>query len=231
MSVARTAGGSVAWTNNSTTSPNCSVSGTGANFLIVFIAWRNTATTTISGVTYNSVSMTRLGSVFTSASPRQDVDIFYLASPSSGSNNVVATSSAAIGGAGNDGVIYAHALSGVDTGTPFGTRVNYEAITPFSALDITLSAATGDLCLDVAFVNGITIVFTADAGQTAYGTVTTTGVADVNSSSEAGAASVAMGWDYTPSATYNAVQCGVPVKASAATSAKLLSQLHNQGGF
>jgi hypothetical protein len=217
MSVARTGGASIAWTDNSTTK-TLAVDCTGADFLIVFVAWRNTGTTTLSAFTYNGVAMTRVGSVFTSASPRQDVDIFYLVAPASGSHNFSVTASAAIGGAGNDGVIYAHACSGVDSGTPIGTAVAFEAISPFSALDIALSAATGDLCIDVAFVNGTTSSFTADAGQTATGTVAASSVCDVNSSREAGAASVAMGWDYAPSASFNAVQRGVPIKAAAAAS-------------
>jgi hypothetical protein len=222
MAVARLAGTGVAWTNGNATSPNVPVDATGANFLFFFVCWRNTGSVTISSATYAGNAMTRFGTVFVSASPRMDVDIFYIDNPTTGNNNIVVTASAAIGGAGNDGVIYPHALSGVDLATRFGTKQTYEAVTPFSALDITLSAATDDLCIDVAFVNGTVTTLTADGGQTALGRINASSVNNTDSSTEAGAATVNMGWDYTLISSFNAVQVGVPVKASAGATTKYL---------
>jgi hypothetical protein len=215
MSASRLGGTGVAWTNGSTTSPNVPVDCTGANFLFCLIAFRNTATTTISSATYAGNAMTRHGTVFQSASPRMDIDLFYIDNPTTGTNNIVATASAAIGGAGNDGVIYPHACAGVDLTTRFGTRQTFEAISPFSALDIALSSAAGELCIDLAFVNGTISTLTADAGQSALGLIAASSVCNVDSSTEAGAGTVNMGWDYTPSASFNAVQYGIPVTAAA----------------
>jgi hypothetical protein len=223
MSAARLGGAGVAWTNGSATSPNVPVDCTGANFLFCFIDWRNTGTTTISSVAYAGNAMTRVGTVYQSASPRQDVDLFYIDNPTTGTNNIVATASAAIGGGGNDGVIYPFACSGVDLTTRFGTRVAFEAISPFTDLDLTLSAATGDLCVSLAFVNGtVTTLTVSDGTQTAIGLVAASSVNNTNASTKAGAASVDMGWDYTLGASFNAVMIGIPVKAAAGGSVKYL---------
>jgi hypothetical protein len=232
MAVARIGGTGVAWTNNNVTSPNVSVDCTGANFLFCFIAWRNNSGNTISSATYAGSPMTRFGTVYQSASPRMDVDIFYIDSPSSGSNNIVVTASSAIGGGGNDGVIYPHALSGVDLTTRFGTRQAFEASSPFTDLDITLSSAAGEMCIDIAFVNGNITTLTASGGgdQTAIGIVVASSVNNCNSSTKSGAASTGMGWDYTSTPALNAIEVGVPVKAAGAPAGSLLIRPRGMGG-
>jgi hypothetical protein len=230
MSVARIGGTGVAWTNNSTTSPNVPVDCTGANFCFFLLPWRNTGTTTISSATYAGNSMTRHGTVYQSASPRMDIDLFYIDNPTTGTNNIVVTSSAAIGGAGNDGVIYPFALSGVDLTTRFGTRQVFEASSPFSDTDITLTSAAGELCISIIIVNGtISTLTVSDGTQTALGLVAASSVNNTNASTKAGAASVDMGWDFTPSASFNAVMYGIPIKAAAASTKHLRNKLQTLG--
>ena len=234
MSAAIVRTAQVAWDNNSTTSPTLNLDCTGGNFVRVWVCFRNTATTTISSLTVGGNAATRIGSVFVSASPRQDTDAFRYSSPTTGSQAIVVTSSAAIGGAGNDGFIIASLYSGVDVaGTPVGDDQHFEAISPFSALSTTVTGVTAnDVVDDVAFVNGSTSSLTPGGSQTATTLVSGGTVADGRSSSMTGSGSVNPTWTYGPSATYNAVQRAIVIKGtSGSTSAKLLSMINNQAGF
>jgi hypothetical protein len=213
---------SVAWDNNSTTSPNCSIDSTGCDYLQIDIVFRNTGSTTISGTTHNGDTCNHHETVFSTASPRMDSEIYYRIAPDIGTFNVVVTSSAAIGGAGNDGTITVTGYTNVHQTTPLGTSATYEAISPFSALDVTVpGTTTNDVAHDVIGINGpaATVAETADGGQTAHGEVAGGLVITTNTSTKAGATtSTAMGWDYTPSAAYNAFQRGVAIKGTTAPS-------------
>lgn len=209
-----------AWDNNSTTSPNISIDSTGCDFLDIDIVFRNTGSTTISGATHNGDTCTHHESVFSTASPRMDSDVYYRLAPDIGTFNVVVTASAAIGGAGNDGTITVTGYVNVHQTTPLGTSATFESVTPFSALDVTVTGTTtNDLAHDVVGINALSSLVseTADGGQTAHGEVTGGAVITTNTSTKAGATtSTAMGWDYSPSATFNAFQRGYAVKGTVA---------------
>ena len=230
MAVARTAGNFALWTTNTTASPNCAVTVGAANFGLAFGGWRDTGTVTISSATWNGSAMTWVGSAFARAGPRMVIDLFSINNPTTG--NVVFNASAALGGAGNDGVVYAHAFSGVDiAGTPLGTAQDFDAVNPFSSTNISVpSAAAGDMAIDFVIVNGITASLTAGGSQTAYGLASTAAAIDANSSSLTGTGSLAMSWAYTLANLYNAMQRGILIKAAAAASGSLLIRPRGMGG-
>jgi hypothetical protein len=215
---------SIAWDNNSTTSPNLSFDSTDCDFIIIDTVFRNTGSTTINSGTHNGDACTHHEAVFSTGSPRMDSEIYYRIAPDIGTFNIVMTASAAIGGAGNDGTITATGYSSVHQTTPLGTSATFEAISPFSALDVTVTGTTtNDLVHDVIGINALSSLVseTADGGQTAHGEVAGGAVITTNTSTKNGATTTtAMGWDYTPSATYNAFQRGVAIKGTAAAAGK-----------
>lgn len=92
--------------------------GTGTDrVLLVFVSWRE-RTNTISGVTYNGVAMTSLGTKITEsdASPVLSGQLWALAGPASGSNNLVVTMGAGVNS--SEAQISAWVGNGVDQTTP-----------------------------------------------------------------------------------------------------------------
>lgn len=220
--VTRLASASVAWDDNTTTKA-LSIDGTGANALLVFVGWRNTASSTLTAHTYNGEAMTRVGTLFTSASPAQSIDVFVLADPATGANDVSITSSVALGFSGNDAAIVAHAVSGADIAGLITDDATDEAGSPFTSMGGSLDAVVGDLCFDFAMIMSTSATDLApDAGQTSHATVASGTTAYVGSSSETGAALVSMGWTYGPEATYNASWRGICVAAGATSTSGLL---------
>jgi hypothetical protein len=121
-----------------------------ANYLVVAVSsWDATAgDAVVSGVTYNSVSMTSLGS-------RQDtgnetVSLYGLASPAAGSNNVIVT----MAGSCSEFICGAIGFSGVDTGSPAGTfgGADYGGTNSGTA-SCTVSSETDALVISALYVN------------------------------------------------------------------------------
>lgn len=115
--------------------------GTGSNrLLLVVVFWRDSDDSAISGVTYNSVSMTSLGAKLRSA---QNISIqgFRLSGPASGSNNIAVT----MGAAGGSSAALINAWVGNTTdgtvdgfATTSGTTVLANAV---STSDVTTSSS------------------------------------------------------------------------------------------
>lgn len=230
MAAARTASNFALWTTNTTASPNCAMSSLGsANFGFAFAGWRDVGTTTISSASWNGSAMTQVGSAFVRAGPRMVIDLWRIDNPTAG--NVIFTASGALGGAGNDGVVYAHACSGVDLTTRFGTAVDFDAVAPFDSLDANVpTVGANDIVFDFALVNETVSQLDADPGQTPYGLAAASSVANANSSSKTGTGTVAMGWFYQPGSAANAMLRAIRVIGTAGSAGSLLTHPRGMGG-
>lgn len=152
-----------------------------ANFLIV----GNSQTTNYaSGVTYDGDAMTLIASKSTGGVGTYS-RFWYLANPSSGTNNVAVTS----GKAGSAGAV---SYKGVDTSDPIGTPVT--AGVTSNNISAVASSSVGELVVDtVGARNAGSLDLTVGAGQTQRYNQKTTG-RSCGGSEEAGAGSVTMSW-------------------------------------
>ena len=169
--------------------------------LIVAVSIDNRA---VSGVTYNAVAMTSVGSA-TAPDGKQISHMWQLVAPATGANNVVVTCS----NNGVDIVAVATSYTLVDQTTPLGTAAT--ATGTSTTASVTVTSATGELVVDSVSSNLGTL--TVGAGQTARGN----GVAGDNQgglSEEAGAASVVMSWTIGSSSAWASV--GVSLKGAVA---------------
>lgn len=143
---------------------------------------------TVSSITYNAVNLTKPagGTSYNGTSIRSE--LWYLANPASGANNVVITLSASVDGELIGGAV---SMTGVDQATPVGTAANAtgQSTTP----TVTVTSAVDEMVMDSVAYN-LTTGATPGAGQTErwerLASLTNSGVG----STEAGAASVVMDW-------------------------------------
>lgn len=180
-----------------------------ANFLLARIQW-NEVGDTISSVTWDGGAMTAAGSVAADGDDHKCV-IYYLASPATGTRNLVVTFSGAVGGA----FIGADGYSGVDTTTPVSDYTTGISVgSAASPASITIDSATDDLVVDLLgwAWNGATM--TVGAGQTEDVNLADTlfGGSHAGCSSEPGATSVTMSWTYT--GNLNWAMAGLNIKAA-----------------
>lgn len=141
---------------------------------------------TVTGITYNGVAMTQL--VVIQNTPDCKVEIWGLAAPATGANNVVVTLSGleAVG----SGAI---SFTGVDQSSSTSSPQTNSADSATSS-SVTVTSATGDMVVDIVGTSSMSP--TVGAGQTQrYTTSPAAGFG--NGSTEAGAASVVMSWTFS----------------------------------
>lgn len=163
---------------------------------------------TPSGVTYNGVAMTQVGSavINTDSFANAQLHVYRLIAPASGANNIVASFSGPPGDRGVVGVSF----TGVDQTTPLGTaQTGTQNNTSSPSKDCT-SGATGDLIVDFQAAHSDLGSATAGSGQTSRAQAL--GGRDVICSTEAGAASVTMSWSVGSSRWF--AQMVIPIKAA-----------------
>jgi uncharacterized repeat protein (TIGR01451 family) len=137
---------------------------TGSNLVLVVgvsmnIQARNT--TTVNGVTYNGVALTRAGFHNNPTNVRR-VEIWYLISPATGAHNVVVTEN--IPGAGTIGtVVGATTFTGADQTTPIRSFASNDGTT--DAANVTVSSGTNDMVLDTLAIDGNHTVTTPSGTQ------------------------------------------------------------------
>ena len=186
----------------------------GRLLLVVKVAWRDSATpSTVSGIDYNSVALTKLGSV-TNGNTR--TDIWYLKAPSTGANDVVVTMS----GSGVDYVsIIATSYYGVDQTTPLGAMQSSTGTddNPTQAV----VSVNRDLVVDSVMVAGDTNSQTvvAGAGQTSRSAQQNGGRDSRASTERASGTSTTMSWTVGASTNWTWAQAGVAIKGDAGTAA------------
>jgi hypothetical protein len=177
---------------------------TGANRLLIVGVAFDTATPTVTSVTYAAVGMTQVFAQTVGSSGT--VAMYRLVAPATGANNVVITLSASSvflqGGAVS--------FTGVDQTTPLGTPTSTSTFADPGTVDI--ASATGEVVID-ALWSTCCATNTVGAGQTSrvnFNDVTTSGQS-LCMSTEPGATTVTMSWS---GSTANAIG-GVSIKPSA----------------
>lgn len=179
--------------------------------LVVRIGYWSAAARTVSGVTWNSVSLTQAAVADVSAGGDRAY-IFYLDGPTPATANVVITWSGdntKVGGAN------ALNLSDVHQTTPVGTSAKANGNSGTASVNVT--SAAGELVVDAVTCDdsgGTT--HTVGAGQTAQYDRSQSGEGAFGSS-ETGAASVTMSWTFSPSRTWTT--CAIPFKPPTTTKA------------
>ena len=167
--------------------------------------------------TYGGDAFTQLGTQnFIDGGNRQVQEVWYLAGPSTGLNNVVVTWS----GAG-ELTVTSIVWDGVDRDNPIRVPVlSAQNSGVGNTLNVVLASQVGDLCVDflsVKNVNGPDGV--PAAGQTLRSSLQSNEVANTNrhrdnSSDELGATAVTMSWTFTNLRAAGLI--GVPLRAAAA---------------
>lgn len=178
--------------------------------LLVGIAHSAGDLSDVSGVTYNSVPMTRLSSINNSdSSANIRSTIYYLVAPSVGANNIVVS----ISGPPCAMNVIGASFTGVDQSTPLGTAATSttnNSTTP----SVTVSSASGELVFDIEGAHNTITTFTADNTKIKEQIQASTCAA---ASTAPGAASVNMSWVLNP-ARWSA-QVGVSIKPVSAPTA------------
>lgn len=178
-----------------TADASLSTNAVGGDCLDITVTWRANTGQTISGVTFNSVSCTQIGSTVTASGGSNAR--FRLVAPDQTTANVVPTFSAAPG----NYQITCNVLSGVDQTTPVGDTDSAIG-TAVATSTPTVTAAVGDLVIDSLMIRGGPTGITENGGQTALSAQEAASSVYHRTSSEAGAASVDMGWTWTTSSSF-----------------------------
>ena len=182
---------------------------TGPNVVLVVgvsmnISSRNT--TTVSGVTYNGVALTRAGAHNDSSNVRR-TEIWYLMNPSSGVHNVIVTETIAGGGTVIGTVAGATTFTGADPTNPIRTYASNDSNGAASASAfVNVASAPNDYVLDVlAISSGTTATITSPAQTQQWALTTGGGTRDVYGfgSTRAGAPSVPMSENLSGNATWS----------------------------
>ena len=201
------------------TSDNASAASVNGNvtnpIVIAFVGYRNNASQTVNGVTHNGGAMTAIGSLVSSGGG--SIAAYYRVGTST-TGNVVATLSAAA----PQIHVLALVFSGVDQGTPIGTHATSNSggvdVTTTSTSSVT-SAADG-MCVDGLLCRAAATLITPDEGQTEREAESTAASIFSRASTEAGAASVTMGWTWTGATRYGHIVVPLLAAAAAGASAK-----------
>lgn len=197
-------------TGTSATATAASVNGNVTNpCVIAFVAYRNNASQTVSGVTHDGNAMTAIGSLVSSGGGSIAV---YRRVGTTTTGNVVATLSAAA----PQIHVLALVFSGVDQTTPVGTHStsnNGGADATETGSAAVTSAADG-MCVDGLFCRAGASALTPDGEQTQQEAEDSAASIFSRASTEAGAASVTMHWSWTGAARFGHIV--VPLNAVAA---------------
>jgi hypothetical protein len=200
---------------SATTLTLASVVGSGGDMLFIAVTWVGNSSQTISSVTYNgsSTGITQIGTPIDPGTGRL-LARYYLLAPS-GTADVVVTFSASV----PNGQATAMVLSGVNQSSPIGTSQTASAIAGSPTTTAAASSATGDLCVDCLMIQGnATSVAVVNGDQTPHSAQDGSGLFFHRTSSEAGAASVTMGWTWTGAAAW--AHAVTPIQAAAAGGAR-----------
>jgi uncharacterized repeat protein (TIGR01451 family) len=149
---------------------------TGSNLVLVVGVSMNISArtaTTVSGVTYNGVALTRAGFHNDSINLRR-VEIWYLAGPAIGNHNVVVTES--ISGSGNIGtVVGATTFTSADQTSPIRAFASNDSNGTNDAANVTVSSGANDMVLDTLAIDGTRSVSAPGGTQVQQWAATTGG--------------------------------------------------------
>lgn len=191
--------------------------GGSANYLKVVVSTSTGVPSSVTGITYNSVAMTKLGSEVPTPDGFTKLSYWYLFNPTTGSNLVAITTDHT----GDDHIaVVAVSYSGVDVaGTPHGTA--HTDTGTGSTISNTVASASGELVVD-----GVTSTDSdfSSCGQTSRGHVADGSPDNWCGASEAsGSATVNMTWGITGSFAWASI--GVSLKGTGGSSDTLMAQV------
>jgi len=154
----------------------------------------------LTGTTYAGLPLTKLGTAINTIGGH-DSSIWYLKNPPSGAANVIVSFSTLV--IGNAAV---SSWSGVDQTTPFGATATAEGgsgTNVASTATVSVTSATGEVVIDSTMLATV-VTAAVGPGQTPLANFASAGsVADrILHSSEAGASTVTMSWNYNGHPTY-----------------------------
>lgn len=170
--------------------------------LVVGCSINSGASASVSGVTYNGVSMTSAGAAPIDGG-NTEVSLWYLVAPATGSNTIAITITGTISGISAGGVSF----TGVHQTTPVGTYASATGNSTTATVNVT--SATNEMVVDVCGCF-FTSTLSVGAGQTQRFNAQAGFVVTGAGSTEAGASSVTMSW--TLSTSGNWAIAALPVK-------------------
>ena len=172
------------------------VDGGAGNFLIIIATWRDSPVNTISSVTYGG-SATGITAIETKvANGGGATAAYYLIAPA-GTETVSVTWASTPANMQVTVLVF----SGVHQSAPLGTHATGTGNTTLTSTAAVTSTADG-MVVDGIGVRGSPGTITADGGQTERSTQAASGSMHHRTSTEPGAASVAMGWSWTNGTSY-----------------------------
>lgn len=146
--------------NLAVTSKSYSHTCTGSDLILIVMAWTSFGAKTVSGVTYNSISMTEIGTDVDDASGNRHLSVWYLVNPTTGAHNVVLT----LNTSGNISAISASYTGASQTGQPDNTAAQPTTTTGDLITSITTVANN---CWTILMVGGLGgLASSAGAGTT-----------------------------------------------------------------
>lgn len=171
---------------------------------------------TITGVTYNGVSLS--SQIQVNEGDDAHAEIFTLVAPATGANDAVVTFSAALRRQAVVGVI---SLTGVDQSTPVTATASGNGLAGSSSINV--ASATDELVID-CIAGEQTTSFTAGAGQTERWNLNDSSFTYGAGSTEPGATTTTMSWTFGSSDYYAHVAVSV---APSAGGASIIPMVHN----
>lgn len=180
------------------------------DFMRVGVSWRSDAGQTVSGITYNGVALTQIGTAAVNGST--SAGHWRLIAPASGAHNVVVTLSADTAALMAGATTY----SGVDQTTPTGTSNTATGNSTTPTVDI--ASVSGDIVVDVVAGSPVFTLDSAGAGQTAEWNISDSGAQfrrGGGSRETATTTTTTMSWSVSTASTW-AIH-GVALKAAAAS--------------
>jgi len=177
--------------------------------LLVGVSIHNFASETVSGITYNGVALTQVGSSTNATDAR--VEIWRLIAPPTGTYDVVITFSAELSSVARAGVM---TFTGVNQTTPLGTFAS--ATGSASPATVNVTSAANELVFDTVGSESLSAPFslTVGAGQTQRWNSVIMGYDRflAAGSTEPGAATVTMSWTIVPASAVPWAIGAVPIK-------------------
>ncbi len=199
----------------SSVSFSCTVSAGSDRLLLGSVSAKRAGSSEITGVTYNSVSLTNVDGIDNGSVSSH---LWQLVASATGANTFVATSTA------TDFELNAacESYTGVDQTTPLGTSVTASGTD--TAPSVTVTSASGELVKDAIGLDH-SGTLTVGSGQTSrYNEIGLGGWNKYAGSTEAGGSSVVMDW--SDSASVNWASVGVSIKPAGAGGGTVGSRLH-----
>jgi hypothetical protein len=148
--------------------------------------WWSSTPNEVTGITYNSVALTRVGGV-TNTSSNRSMELWRLVSPATGSHTISVSWTNSMVGVGG-----AQSWTGVHQTSPLGTFASGTGGGTTPSVDV--SSATDEVVIDhLALENGVSTL-NVGSGQTQRWQILANPETDGGGSSEPGATTVTMSW-------------------------------------